>query len=85
MAYDATRQQVVLWGGFNGVSINGTPMGTWVWDGTNWAIKPTLTPGTGAQLSGVSCTWRDQCEAVGSYYNDSGVEVTLAEHYAVPS
>src|SRR5439155_5801037 len=32
MAHDATRRQVVMFGGFNDGGLNDT----WVWDGTNW-------------------------------------------------
>jgi hypothetical protein len=44
------------------------------WNGTRWAIQPTPNP-SGAQsfsvLTGVSCTARDACEAVGG--SDAGV------------
>ena len=35
MAYDALRQQVVLFGGFNWDTC-GIGDGTWTWDGTTW-------------------------------------------------
>ena len=36
MAYDATHQQVVL---FGGLDFTGILSDTWVWDGTNWTQK----------------------------------------------
>jgi hypothetical protein len=55
------------------------------WNGSSWAIQPTLNP-TGATesvLSGVSCTAATACTAVGySFYNSRpsfGYQVTLAE------
>src|ERR1035441_987092 len=44
MAYDAARQQVVLFGGQGETSFNQFA-DTWVWDGTTWAQKfPTIHP-----------------------------------------
>ena len=42
MAYDAAQNQVVLFGGFGGISdLNDT----WVWDGTNWTqLSPANSP-----------------------------------------
>jgi hypothetical protein len=41
MAYDAVRQEVVMFGGFNG----GGLADTWVWRGTNWIqLLPSTTP-----------------------------------------
>ncbi len=42
MAYDAARQQVVLFGGANTTNFLGD---TWVWDGVNWTQKfPVTSP-----------------------------------------
>lgn len=41
MAYDPVRQQVVLFGGYNGNSMGDT----WTWDGTNWVRRfPATNP-----------------------------------------
>jgi hypothetical protein len=51
------------------------------WNGTTWAPQATPNP-TGAtysDLTGVACPSPTDCEAVGSYYNSSGVLVSLAE------
>ena len=43
MAYDAVRQQVVLFGGFDGAYNNYSD--TWVWNGSNWQSKtPSNSP-----------------------------------------
>jgi len=43
MAYDAVRQRVVLFGGFNGAEIGDT----WEWNGTNWTqLLPVASPST---------------------------------------
>jgi hypothetical protein len=42
------------------------------WNGTSWAIQPTPNPpglGTQPTLSGVSCTSRTACTAVGDFYD----------------
>jgi hypothetical protein len=46
MAYDAARQQVVLFGGGTSSNYSDQTLGdTWVWDGTNWTQKfPSLSP-----------------------------------------
>jgi hypothetical protein len=51
------------------------------WNGTAWTPQPTPTPagGNSAGLSAVSCSSATACEAVGSYFNNSFLQVTLAE------
>ena len=51
------------------------------WNGTAWAIQNSPNPSgaEGSVLAGVSCTSASACTAVGSYYNNTGAEVTLAE------
>lgn len=51
------------------------------WNGAKWRVQTTARPSgsTGTTLSEVSCTSAHACEAVGSYTNKSGVNVTLAE------
>ena len=45
IAYDATRQRVVLYGGQSGVFPNITVLAdTWEWDGTAWTQKATTGP-----------------------------------------
>ena len=54
-----------------------------VWNGTKWAIKPSLNP-TGAKyssLSAVSCTSAAACTAVGDYLNSAFRSVALAESW----
>jgi RHS repeat-associated protein len=41
MAYDAARQRVVLFGGWDGYTETGD---TWEWDGTNWELRATTGP-----------------------------------------
>ena len=44
IAYDATRHEVVLFGGLNDTSLLGD---TWVWDGSNWSPRsPATAPST---------------------------------------
>ena len=45
MAYDAARQQVVLFGGYHWDNANNIVYmnDTWVWDGTNWSQKSPAT------------------------------------------
>jgi hypothetical protein len=46
------------------------------WNGVGWSILPTAPVPPGAQfaeLAGVACFSRDECVAVGSYYNGSAV------------
>jgi hypothetical protein len=51
------------------------------WNGTAWAIQkiPNPSDAEGSALAGVSCTSASACTAAGSYYNSTGLEVTLAE------
>ncbi len=50
------------------------------WNGTSWAIQTTPSA-TSSALNGVSCISVSACTAVGDdYTNNSGPEVTLAEH-----
>jgi hypothetical protein len=51
------------------------------WDGTTWAVQPTPNPtdGQSSVLSGVSCTSKKACTAVGYFFNSTGSDVTLAE------
>ncbi|HXY44191.1 MAG TPA: hypothetical protein VEH29_08380, partial [Acidimicrobiales bacterium] len=53
------------------------------WNGTRWRILSTPNP-AGAQassLSGVSCTSRSACVAVGSYTDGGGTQAPLAESW----
>ncbi len=51
------------------------------WNGTEWTVERTPNPSgaTYSALAGVTCTAPRACVAVGSYENDSGKHVTLAE------
>jgi len=52
------------------------------WNGTAWSIQSTPSPvntSTAIPLEGVSCSGADACTAAGSYDNQAGSEVTLAE------
>jgi hypothetical protein len=77
----------------SGVSCNGTTCiavgegnGTLAEEltGTAWTIQPTPNPSaaTNSYLASVSCPTSAACTAVGSYANNSGTTVTLAERYA---
>src|SRR5206468_7815872 len=45
MAYDASRQRVVLFGGAIGFGFSGIVADTWEWDGVNWTQKfPATSP-----------------------------------------
>lgn len=49
LAYDATRQRVVLFGGVD-VEYGFTSLDTWEWDGTDWLQRhPTVSPEFGRQ------------------------------------
>lgn len=53
------------------------------WNGTKWYIQhvPRPTHRKGVGLNAVSCTFKSNCTAVGSYLNfNSGAVSTLAEH-----
>jgi len=52
-----------------------------VWNGTAWSVQTTsdVAGATASGLSSVSCVSAGSCEAVGSYTDSSGVEVTLGE------
>ena len=52
-----------------------------VWNGTAWSIQTTPKPtgATASGLSSVSCVSRTNCTAVGSYFNSSGLSVSLGE------
>jgi hypothetical protein len=54
------------------------------WNGGTWTIQETPAPENqlpegGSGLKGVSCTSATACEAVGSYLESTGKEVTLGE------
>jgi hypothetical protein len=53
------------------------------WNGTTWAIQPTLNPAgsTRTRLDAVSCTSPTACTAVGGHVNTSGASVTFAERW----
>jgi hypothetical protein len=52
------------------------------WNGTRWSIQRTPPAGViGSVLTGVSCTSRSVCIAVGFYLNSVGQDVTLAERW----
>jgi hypothetical protein len=48
-----------------------------LWNGTNWTIQPTPNPAGANDLSGVSCSARTVCTAVGETYT----RATLAERW----
>ncbi len=50
---------------------------------SKWTIKETPNPtgAKGSSLIGLQCQSTSECDAVGSYHNSSGVEVTLVERY----
>jgi len=54
------------------------------WNGTKWALQATPNPADAASsnLLAVACLSATNCEAVGSYFNSSGVTVTLAERWS---
>jgi hypothetical protein len=54
------------------------------WNGTEWSIQSTITPGGSAYafLQGVSCTSATECVVVGYYYSTSaGVYATFPEKW----
>jgi hypothetical protein len=53
------------------------------WNGRRWSLQSTPSPSRAmqAQLSGVSCTSRRLCIAVGAATGPSGREAPLAEHW----
>jgi hypothetical protein len=45
IAYDSSRQRVVLFGGYDGASANNYLGDTWEWDGNSWTQRmPTTSP-----------------------------------------
>jgi hypothetical protein len=53
------------------------------WNGTEWSIQTTPIP-SGAKesdLQGASCTSSTACTSVGSYTNNQGITINLAEAY----
>jgi hypothetical protein len=53
------------------------------WNGVAWTVQSTPNPkaGTDNELSGVSCTSATACTAVGSFVNQQGNALTLAERF----
>jgi hypothetical protein len=57
------------------------------WNGTRWSVQlPTPNPAAnlfamGLSVNGVSCTSKTTCTSVGSFANDAGTTVTLAERW----
>jgi hypothetical protein len=52
------------------------------WNGTRWSIQRTPQAGAiGSEITGVSCTSRSVCTAVGFYLNSLDHDVTLAERW----
>jgi hypothetical protein len=55
------------------------------WNGTEWKIQPTVSPGEGTStdLTGVSCTSATSCEASGFYFRagERGEFHPMAEHW----
>jgi hypothetical protein len=53
------------------------------WDGTSWEVQPTQVPvdATGSVLSGVACSSKTDCEAVGHYFLASGSSESFAERW----
>jgi hypothetical protein len=51
------------------------------WNGSSWSRQPTANPSgsTASSLTGVACTSASDCTAVGTYFNSSSDEFTLAE------
>lgn len=53
------------------------------WNGTSWQLQSTSVAGmaNGASFGGVACPRARACTAVGSYTNNAGAEVPLAERW----
>lgn len=52
------------------------------WDGHSWTLQPAPNQGSADSfLLTPSCASATSCEAVGDYYNASGIEQTLAEFW----
>jgi hypothetical protein len=53
------------------------------WNGMDWTLQsmPGATGGYAAYVGGLSCASAASCVAVGSYDNQNGAEVGLAEHW----
>ncbi|MFY9343148.1 MAG: hypothetical protein WAT39_11695, partial [Planctomycetota bacterium] len=76
MAYDRSRQRVVLFGGWDGGQRNDT----WEWDGTNWVdVSPALRPGPRFETGMAFDAVRNRCVVFGGFdpassfglYNDT--------------
>ena len=71
--------------GFSSVTRTGTDVTlAEAWDGRTWRVQPTPNPPGTAQsiLSGVSCTSKRSCVAVGNTFDPhAGTAVTLAERW----
>jgi hypothetical protein len=53
------------------------------WNGTKWTLKtmPDPSRSRGSYVSGIACTGRTNCWAVGYYATSSDIDETLAEHW----
>jgi hypothetical protein len=53
------------------------------WTGTKWTVRATPKPSrsTLSTLTGVACTGRTNCWAIGYYANSADLDKTLAEHW----
>jgi len=53
------------------------------WNGTSWTVQTVPNPAgaTRSYLDAVVCSSSSDCDAVGAYFNSSGVLVTLAESW----
>jgi hypothetical protein len=68
----------------NDYTISGTL--TEGWDGTSWTIisSPNTSTAQTNVLNGVTCVSASDCWAVGEYFDNAGVAMTLTEHYGLP-
>ncbi len=53
------------------------------WNGTDWTLTPTpaITGAAASQTFGVSCASSSDCFATGSWFDSSGAELPLLEHW----
>jgi hypothetical protein len=68
MAYDATRQEVVMFGGYNGTEYVDD---TWVWNGTTWTQRtPVHTPGRRSESAMLWHPGEQKIVLIGGYDRD---------------
>ncbi len=54
------------------------------WSGTSWVVQAAPVPAgaTASSMDGAACSKSTDCEAVGSYLNSLGIQVTLVERWS---